>query len=105
MTPEEILQGLYDETLVGNAPRVLELTVYPALVALNAIPKIAIAPLLVIWMGFGAGRFELAGRGCHETERETVGGGWCCCGLVDADGRGGFGAGDPGVEDGRRLRL
>ena len=25
-TPEEILQGLYDETLVGNAPRVLELT-------------------------------------------------------------------------------
>ena len=26
MTPEEILQGLYDETLVGNAPRVLELT-------------------------------------------------------------------------------
>ncbi len=35
--------------------RVLELTVYPALVALNAIPKIAIAPLLVIWMGFGVG--------------------------------------------------
>src|SRR6195952_4556313 len=26
MTPEEILKGLYDETLVGNAPRVLELT-------------------------------------------------------------------------------
>lgn len=26
MTPAEILQGLYDETLVGNAPRVLELT-------------------------------------------------------------------------------
>ena len=25
-TPEEILQGLYDDTLVGNAPRVLELT-------------------------------------------------------------------------------
>jgi NitT/TauT family transport system permease protein len=35
--------------------RLLELTIYPALVALNAIPKIAIAPLLVIWMGFGAG--------------------------------------------------
>ncbi len=32
---------------------VLEQTIYPALVALNAIPKIAIAPLLVIWMGFG----------------------------------------------------
>ena len=26
MTPEEILQGLYDETLVGNGPAVLELT-------------------------------------------------------------------------------
>jgi methylmalonyl-CoA mutase cobalamin-binding domain/chain len=26
MTPEEVLQGLYDETLIGNAPRVLELT-------------------------------------------------------------------------------
>lgn len=35
--------------------RVLELTIYPALVALNAIPKIAVAPLLVIWMGFGIG--------------------------------------------------
>ena len=35
--------------------RVLEASIYPALVALNAIPKIAIAPLLVIWMGFGAG--------------------------------------------------
>ncbi len=35
--------------------RLLELTIYPALVALNAVPKIAIAPLLVIWMGFGAG--------------------------------------------------
>src|SRR3954464_709112 len=26
MTPEDILRGLYDETLVGNGPRVLELT-------------------------------------------------------------------------------
>ncbi len=26
MTPEDILQALYDETLAGNAPRVLELT-------------------------------------------------------------------------------
>lgn len=26
LTPEEILQGLYDDTLVGNAPHVLELT-------------------------------------------------------------------------------
>jgi NitT/TauT family transport system permease protein len=35
--------------------RFLEATIYPALVALNAIPKIAIAPILVIWMGFGSG--------------------------------------------------
>jgi NitT/TauT family transport system permease protein len=35
--------------------RILELTIYPALVALNAVPKIAVAPLLVIWMGFGLG--------------------------------------------------
>ncbi|MGZ5407396.1 MAG: corrinoid protein [Aeromicrobium sp.] len=26
MTPDEILQGLYDECLIGNAPRVLDLT-------------------------------------------------------------------------------
>jgi methylmalonyl-CoA mutase cobalamin-binding domain/chain len=26
MTPEELLKALYDETLIGNAPRVLELT-------------------------------------------------------------------------------
>ncbi len=26
MTPDEILRTMYDETLVGNAPRVLELT-------------------------------------------------------------------------------
>lgn len=33
--------------------KLLEATIYPTLVALNAIPKIAVAPLLVIWMGFG----------------------------------------------------
>jgi NitT/TauT family transport system permease protein len=32
---------------------VLERLVYPLLLAVNAIPKVAIAPLLVIWMGFG----------------------------------------------------
>nr|WP_042187526.1 ABC transporter permease [Kibdelosporangium sp. MJ126-NF4]CEL18160.1 Hydroxymethylpyrimidine ABC transporter, transmembrane component [Kibdelosporangium sp. MJ126-NF4]CTQ90610.1 Hydroxymethylpyrimidine ABC transporter, transmembrane component [Kibdelosporangium sp. MJ126-NF4] len=30
---------------------VLERTIYPLLVALNAFPKVAIAPLLVIWLG------------------------------------------------------
>ncbi|TWD83756.1 NitT/TauT family transport system permease protein [Kribbella amoyensis] len=32
---------------------ILERLVYPLLLAINAIPKIAIAPLLVVWWGFG----------------------------------------------------
>ena len=35
--------------------RFLERTIYPVLLGLNAVPKIAIAPILVLWMGFGAG--------------------------------------------------
>ena len=35
--------------------RVMELTVYPILLGLNAVPKIAIAPILILWMGFGPG--------------------------------------------------
>jgi NitT/TauT family transport system permease protein len=35
--------------------RLMELTVYPILLGLNAVPKIAIAPILILWMGFGAG--------------------------------------------------
>jgi NitT/TauT family transport system permease protein len=33
----------------------LERTIYPVLLALNAVPKIAIAPILILWMGFGYG--------------------------------------------------
>jgi NitT/TauT family transport system permease protein len=33
----------------------VERAVYPVLVALNAVPKLAFAPLLIIWMGFGRG--------------------------------------------------
>lgn len=33
--------------------KVLEYMLYPLLLALNAIPKVAIAPILVVWMGFG----------------------------------------------------
>ncbi|WP_328999104.1 ABC transporter permease [Kribbella sp. NBC_00709] len=32
---------------------VLERLVYPLLLMVNSIPKVAIAPLLVVWMGFG----------------------------------------------------
>ena len=35
------------------ASPILEMTIYPILLALNAVPKIAIAPILVLWMGFG----------------------------------------------------
>jgi NitT/TauT family transport system permease protein len=35
--------------------RIMELTVYPLLLGLNAVPKIAIAPILILWMGFGPG--------------------------------------------------
>jgi NitT/TauT family transport system permease protein len=33
--------------------RLLEQTVYPYLVALQTLPKIAIAPLIIVWFGFG----------------------------------------------------
>jgi NitT/TauT family transport system permease protein len=33
--------------------RLVERTVYPYLVALQTLPKIAIAPLLIVWLGFG----------------------------------------------------
>ena len=33
--------------------RLVERTVYPYLVALQTLPKIAIAPLIIVWAGFG----------------------------------------------------
>jgi NitT/TauT family transport system permease protein len=83
-TPGEVLQALRDEreilpdhtlttlieTLEGYAlaiavavpmavfiaySKLFERMIYPLLLAINAIPKIAIAPVLVIWMGFGQG--------------------------------------------------
>lgn len=32
---------------------VLERMIYPPMLALNAVPKVAIAPILVVWLGFG----------------------------------------------------
>lgn len=37
--------------IVGST--VLERMFYPLLVALNAVPKVAIAPIVVVWFGFG----------------------------------------------------
>jgi len=33
--------------------KILERMIYPLLLAVNAIPKIAIAPILLVWLGFG----------------------------------------------------
>ncbi|KAA9085575.1 ABC transporter permease [Microbacterium radiodurans] len=33
--------------------RVLEQMLYPLLLAINSVPKVAIAPVLLVWMGFG----------------------------------------------------
>lgn len=41
-------------TLIAEVP-VLRRVMMPYLVAVNAAPKIAFAPLLVVWFGFGAG--------------------------------------------------
>lgn len=35
--------------------KIFERTIYPILLAVNAVPKIAIAPILIIWMGLGQG--------------------------------------------------
>src|SRR5205809_5592837 len=39
--------------LAVASSRVTERMLYPLLVAVNAVPKIAVAPLLVVWLGFG----------------------------------------------------
>ena len=37
-----------------NSCKVLEETIYPLVIFTQVIPKIAIAPLLIIWLGYGA---------------------------------------------------
>lgn len=41
--------------MILSASRTIERATMPLLVALNSIPKVALAPLLVVWMGFGRG--------------------------------------------------
>jgi NitT/TauT family transport system permease protein len=41
--------------LALSSSTVVERAIYPVLVALHAVPKLAFAPLLIVWMGFGAG--------------------------------------------------
>lgn len=46
--------GLLLGCLIGRFP-LLERTIYPYIVALQSVPKVAVAPIIVIWMGFGFG--------------------------------------------------
>src|SRR5258708_5739397 len=59
-TVQEIALGFGLSVLVGIpmavaivASRAIERCVYPLLVASQTVPKVAIAPLLVVWFGFG----------------------------------------------------
>lgn len=61
VTLSEILYGFGIAIALGlavavllAAVRVVERTTMPVFVALNSIPKVALAPLLVVWLGFGA---------------------------------------------------
>lgn len=48
-----VVGGVVIGTIIANS-QIVDRTVSPWLVALNAIPKVALAPLLVVWLGFGA---------------------------------------------------
>jgi NitT/TauT family transport system permease protein len=58
----EILAGFAIGSVVGliigisiGQWRILEKTVYPYVVALQTVPKVAIAPLIIVWFGYGLG--------------------------------------------------
>ncbi|MGE0800452.1 MAG: ABC transporter permease, partial [Lautropia sp.] len=60
VTAKEVVIGYVLGVLVGvgiGAPialsRTFEILVYPYLLALQTMPKIALAPLMMIWVGFG----------------------------------------------------
>ncbi len=60
VTLYEVLVGLVIGSLVGFVAgslfaqfQFLEDLIYPYIVALQAMPKVAIAPLMVLWLGFG----------------------------------------------------
>jgi len=46
--------GVVAAALISRSP-LLERAVLPYLVALQSLPKVALAPLLVVWLGFGMG--------------------------------------------------
>ena len=77
MTPEEILQALYDETLVGNGPRVLELTEEG--LGLDMEPQTLLFDALIPSLEEVGARFgderrtQIGGKGEVEAEGATLG--------------------------------
>jgi NitT/TauT family transport system permease protein len=60
VTTEEILLGFLLSVVVGIgvalaivSNRTVEESAYPLLVATQVVPKIAVAPLLIVWLGYG----------------------------------------------------
>jgi NitT/TauT family transport system permease protein len=60
VTSEEILLGFLLSVVVGIgvalaivSNRTVEESAYPLLVATQVVPKIAVAPLLIVWLGYG----------------------------------------------------
>ncbi|MGA8116012.1 MAG: ABC transporter permease, partial [Actinocatenispora sp.] len=60
ITLVEVVEGFALSTVVGiligagiAAWRAVERTIYPLLVGVHAMPKLAFAPILVVWLGFG----------------------------------------------------
>jgi NitT/TauT family transport system permease protein len=47
-----VAAGLLMAVLLSSS-RVIEQATMPLFVALNAVPKVAVAPLLIVWLGFG----------------------------------------------------
>ncbi|WP_240230772.1 ABC transporter permease [Devosia lacusdianchii] len=47
-----ILVGIPVAVAVANS-RVLNLTLYPGLIALQSVPKVAVAPIILVWFGLG----------------------------------------------------
>jgi NitT/TauT family transport system permease protein len=60
VTLTEVLIGFAITVVVGmviggilGSSKVIEQAVYPTLIGLNAVPKLAFVPLLIVWMGYG----------------------------------------------------
>jgi NitT/TauT family transport system permease protein len=47
-----VLVGVVCGLAIGQFPVVRD-TVYPLLIVVNSVPKVALAPLIIIWLGFG----------------------------------------------------